>query len=185
MNTAIGNVASGNPSLGRRKWWLLVPVLLLDLLSAFAFNKFAGAAAYYSARIPITSVTPPDEAVQITHAHQSAGHFFLLFVGLIVVATLLLAPVIHLNETSSGRFRLPTRYILVLVLCILAVGAMVHVFFVYSAAVAALVALLMTPAVQDKMGPDVFRLVVRYGLALVLCVLTTGLLVWIMAALKL
>lgn len=117
MNVAIGSVASGNPSLGRRRWWLLVAVFFLDLFSAFSFNKFMGAAAYYSARIPITSATPADEAAQITHAHQLADRFFLIFVGLILLATLLMGPIIQLRDMRP--FRLSARYVLVLVLCIL------------------------------------------------------------------
>lgn len=184
MNVVIGNVASGNPSLGHRRWWLLVPVFLLNLLSTFSFNKFMGAAAYYSARIPITSVTPADEALQIAHAHRSADRFFLLFAALIFLATLLMGQIIHLERDQLRGFRLRPRYILVLVLCILAAGALVHLFFVYSAVVAALVALLMTPVIQDRMGSKGFRLVVRYLLALVLCVLTTGILVWMMDVLR-
>ncbi len=184
MNVVIGNVASGNPSLGRRRWWLLVPVFLLNLLSTFSFNKFMGAAAYYSARIPITSVTPADEALQIAQAQRSADRFFLLFAALIVLATLLMGQIIQLKGIGSRGFRLRPGYILALVLCILAVGALVHVFFVYSAVVAALVALLMTPAIRDRMDSKGFRLVVRYLLALVLCVLTTGILIWMMDVLR-
>jgi hypothetical protein len=184
MNTALGNIASESQSLGRRRWWLLVPVFLLNLFSAFSFNKFMGAAAYYSARIPITSVTPADEALQIAHAAQLANRFFLIFLVLILLATLLTGQIVQLKGIGSSGFRLRPGYILALVLCILAVGTLAHVFIIYSAIVAALVALLMTPAIQDRMGSKGFRLVVRYLLALVLCVLTTGILVWMMDVLR-
>lgn len=183
MNAGIGNVTERNPDKPGR-WWLLGPVVLLNLFSAFSFNKFVGAAAYYSARIPITSVTPPGEAVQIAHAHQLADRFFLLFVMLILLATLLMSSIIQLPK-GSGRLRLPTRYVLVIVLCILAVGVVAHVFVVYSAAFAALVALLLSPLVQDRLGPDGFRLVARYLLSFVLCIVTTGVLIGMMAFLRL
>jgi hypothetical protein len=185
MNAFIGHGVSEHPTLGRRRWWLLAPVLLLNLISAFSFNKFMGAAAYYSARIPITSVTPTDEATRIVHAGQSADRFFLLFAALILLATLLMAPVIRLRGTNSKRFRFPARYILAVVVSILVVGMLAHIFFVYPVALAALTALLMTPVAQDRMSSKGFRVVARYLLALALCILMTGVLVGIMAFLKL
>ena len=60
-----------------------------------------------------------------------------------------------------------------------------HVFFLGAAAVAALAALLMTPMIRlNAISPKGFRLVARYFLALIVCVLTTGILVWIMGILK-
>jgi hypothetical protein len=169
MNTALGNIASENPSPGRRKSWLLALVFLLNVFSSFSFNRFMGAAAYYSARIPVTAVTPADEALQVTHAQRSGDRFFLLFTALILLATALLGQMIQVKENGSSGFRPRPRHILALVLCILAIGALVHVFFIYSAAAAALVAPLMIPAIQVRMNSKGFRLVVRYLLALVLC----------------
>src|SRR6202035_5658515 len=60
-----------------------------------------------------------------------------------------------------------------------------HVFFLCSVAVSALSALLMTPVIQlNRIAARRFRLVARYFLALVLCVLATGVLLWVLGILK-
>jgi hypothetical protein len=178
MNAGIGDVANGNPSFGRRRWWLLVPAFLLSCFSAYLFVKFIGAAFFYSDWGPLTSATPADKVTELTYASHRA-HAFFLYAVVVALAALLIVPVLQLR-----RFRLPVRYILVVVLCILVVGASLHVFFVYSAVVAAFIALLMSPTIQNRMDSKGFRLVIRYLLALVLSVLTTEILVWILDMLK-
>ncbi len=60
-----------------------------------------------------------------------------------------------------------------------------HVFFLRSVAVAALAALLMAPVIQlSGISSKGFRLLARYLLALALCLLTTGVLVWILGVLQ-
>ena len=61
-----------------------------------------------------------------------------------------------------------------------------QVFFLYSAAVVALAALLLARVIQlGRIGVTGYGVIARYLLALVLCVLTTSVLVWIMAVLSL
>jgi len=61
-----------------------------------------------------------------------------------------------------------------------------HVLFLSSVAVAALAALLMAPVIQlSGISSAGFRLLARYLVALVLFVLTTGVLVWVMGILRL
>lgn len=127
MNTAIGNVASGNPSLGRRRWWLLAPAFLLCCLSAYLFVRFLGAAFFYSDWGPLTSTTPADKVAELTYASHRAHVFFLYSAIAAVLAALLLAPVIRLSAISSKGFRLLVRYVLALVLSVVTTGVLVWI----------------------------------------------------------
>src|SRR5437879_7579601 len=118
MNMALENVASGNPSLGRRRWWLLVPVFLLNLFSAYLFTKVMGAAAFYSAWGPITNIVHADKVAELVNAYHRAHVFFLYSVAVVALAALLMTPVIHLSRITSRGFRLVARYFLALVLCV-------------------------------------------------------------------
>jgi hypothetical protein len=127
MQSAPGEVASGNASLGRRRWWLLVPVFLLSCLSAYLFVKFLGAAFFYSDWGPLTSTTPADKVPELASASHRAHVFFLYSAAAAAFAALLMGPVIQLNSISSKGYRLLVRYFLALILCILIMGVLVWI----------------------------------------------------------
>lgn len=127
MYTGVGNVVSRNHGDAPRRWWLLLPVALLGLLSAYLAVKSIGAAAFYSAWGPITSATPLDKAAQLTDANHRAHIFFMSSVTLTVLTTFLIAPIIRLSSISSDGFRLIARYIMAFVLSVLATGILVWI----------------------------------------------------------
>ena len=107
------------------KLWLLVPVALLSLLSAYLFVKFIGAAAYYSDWGPITDVTPAAEAVRIVSASHRADVFFLRSVLVTALAGLFITPIIQLNAIRPNGLRFVVRYLVAFSLCFITTGVLV------------------------------------------------------------
>jgi hypothetical protein len=104
----------------KRKLWIVGLAVILFALSALSFIKFLVAAAFYSAWYGVPRMT-----AELANVNRRGDIFFLISVALILLAAGCVASFVQVAAISSDGFRLVARYVIALVLSVVATGMFV------------------------------------------------------------
>lgn len=127
MKTLLTTFAEGDLGPRRRKWWFLVPAVLLDGLSAYLFVKYMAAWAAFRTWGPVTDVVDQHKLADLVHSYRSAQASFLWSVAVAALGASLMVPIVQLNGIRSKGFTLLVRYLLALILCVFTIGLFVSI----------------------------------------------------------
>ena len=95
-------------------------------LAILSFLNFAGAAAFYSAWFG-----RPGVEAQLARANRRGDFFFLLSLAFELVTAAAIAPFIELSGLGSAGFKVVARYLVALLLSLLATGVLVWLLVIF------------------------------------------------------